>query len=87
MVHRDREREHDCEAEDDRRPDRPAPFRGERERERAGHHELAVGEVDEAQHAEHEPDPDRHQRVDRAEREPVRERLPVDVQDRQRHER
>ena len=68
-VHRDREREHDGEAEDDPRPDRPAPLRRERERERAGHHELAVREVDEPQHAEDEADPDRHQRVDRAERE------------------
>ena len=78
----DREREHDREAEDDPGPHRPAPLRGERERERARHHELAVGEVDEAQHAEDEPDPDRHQRVDRAERERVGERLPVDVEER-----
>ena len=62
-------------------PDRPAPLRGEREREGAGHDELAVREVDEAQHAEDEPDADRHQRVDRAERDAVGERLPVDVED------
>ena len=36
----------------------------ERERERAGHHELPVREVDEPEHAEDEADPDRHQRVD-----------------------
>ena len=41
---------------------------GECERVRTGHHELAVGEVDEAEHPEHEADPDRHQRIDRAER-------------------
>ena len=58
--------------------------RRQRERERAGHHELAVGEVDEPQHAEDEADADRHQRVDRAERDRVGERLPVDVQDSER---
>jgi len=56
-------------------------LRGERERECARHHELAVGEVDEPQHAEHEADPDRHQRVHRAERRCVGERLPVDVEE------
>ena len=44
---------------------------------------CAVGEVDEPQDAEDEPDPDRHQRVDRAERRRVGERLPVDVEDRE----
>ena len=37
--------------------------------------ELAVGEVDQAQHAEDEADPDRHQRVDRPEADRVGERL------------
>ena len=76
------------EAEED-----PEPSAGQshcdakRERVRAGHDQLAVGEVDEAQHAEDEADADRHQRVDRAERERVGERLPVDVEDGERHEK
>ena len=65
----ERERQHDGEADEDRRPVRQAPLRAEREREGAGHDQLPVGEVDEPQHAEDEPDPDRHQRVDAAERE------------------
>ena len=83
----EREHEHDGEAEDDRRPHRPAPLGGHGERERARHHELAVGEVDEAQHAEDEADADGHQRVDRAERNRVGERLPVDVEEREHHEK
>ena len=54
------------EAEEDPDAHRPVPVGGEGERERARHHELAVGEVDEPEHAEDEADPDRHQRVDRA---------------------
>ena len=56
--------------------DRPA--RGERERVRAGHDQLPVGEVDEPQDAEDEPDPDRHQRVDGAEADGVDQGLGVD---------
>ena len=56
--------------------DRPA--RRERERVGAGHDQLPVGEVDEPQDAEDEPDPDRHQRVDGAEPDRVDERLGVD---------
>ena len=54
------------------------PARREGERVRAGHHELAVGEVDEPQHAEDEADPDRHQRVDGAEAESVESGLEVE---------
>ena len=54
------------------------PARREGERVGAGHDQLAVREVDEAQHAEDEADPDRHQRVDRAEPDRVDDRLGVD---------
>ena len=87
QVHRDREREHDAEAEENPDPARQIPLRGEGERVGAGHDQLPVREVDEAQHAEDEADPDRHQRVDAAERERVGERLPVDVEDGERHAR
>ena len=76
-VHQDRQHEHDAEAEEDREPVRQAPLVAEGEREAAGHDQLPVGEVDEPEHAEDEPDPDRHQRVDAAERERVRERRPL----------
>ena len=66
-LHRKREREHDREAERDADADRPVAVRRECERERAGHDQLAVGEVHEAHHAEHEADADGHQREDRAE--------------------
>ena len=46
-----------------------------RERVGAGHDQLAVGEVDEPQDAEDEADPDRHQRVDRAQADRVDEHL------------
>ena len=49
-----------------------------RERVGAGHDQLAVGEVDQPQHAEDEADADRHQRVDRAER---RSRRPASAVD------
>ncbi len=51
--------------------------------------ELPVGEVDEPQDAEDEPDADRHQRVDRAEPDRVDERLGVERRDERRraHER
>ena len=64
-IHRQGQAEHDGEAERDPDPDRPVLLGRERERERARHDQLAVGEVDEAQHAEDETDPDRHQREDR----------------------
>ena len=89
-LHRERERDHDGEAEDDPRPQRPVPLRGERQRVGPGHDQLAVGEVDEPEHAEDEADPDGHQRVDRAEAGGVDEHLPVDPEDaaeRGRHER
>ena len=47
------------------------------QRVRAGHHQLAVGEVDEPQHAEDEADPDGHQRVDRAQPDRVGQGLEV----------
>src|SRR5919204_1538003 len=86
-VHQQRERDDDAEAEEDPTPERPAPLRGEREREGTRHDELAVCEVDEPQDSEHEPDANRHQRVDGAEPDRVDERLPVDVEDRERHAR
>src|SRR6266516_4790661 len=54
------------------------PARRVRERVGAGHDQLSVGEVDEAQDPEDEPDADRHQRVDRAQPERVAERLEID---------
>ena len=66
-LHREREREHDGEAERDPDADGPVALRGERERERAGHDQLAVGEVDEPHDAEDEADADGHQGEDRAE--------------------
>ena len=68
--------QHDAEAEEDRLPVRQPPLCAEGEREGAGHHQLPVGEVDEAEHAEDEADPHRHERVDAAERERVREHGP-----------
>jgi hypothetical protein len=52
--------------------------RREGERVRAGHDQLPVGEVDEAQDAEDEPDPDGHQRIDRSEADRVGQGLRVD---------
>ena len=78
-LHRERERDDDREAGEDAPGDGPA--RRERERVGAGHDQLAVGEVDEPQHAEDEADPDRHQRVDGAEADGVDERLGVDGRD------
>ena len=75
-VHRERERDDDREARGD--APRDGPSRGEGERVRARHHELAVGEVDEPQDAEDEADPDGHQRVDRAEPERIGERREVE---------
>ena len=75
-LHRQRERDHDREAGEDARRDRPVG--GERERVGAGHDQLAVGEVDEPEHPEDEPDPDRHQRVDGAEADGVDQGLGVD---------
>ena len=59
-------------------PDGPVAVGREREREGAGHDELAVREVDEAEHAEDEADPDRHQRVDRADADRVDLHLRLD---------
>ena len=70
--------EHDGEAEDDPRPHRPVPLGRERERERAGHDQLAVGEVDEPEDAEDEADADGHERVDGAEADRVDLHLQVD---------
>ena len=82
-----REHEHDRQAESDPRPDGPAPVGSERKRERAGHDQLPVGEVDESQDAEDQPDSDGHERVDRTEGDTVGERLPVDVEDADSHEK
>ena len=65
-VHREGQSDDDGEAERDPSPHRPVPLGCEGERERTGHDQLAVGEVDEAEHAEDEADPDGHQREDRA---------------------
>ena len=54
------------------------PGGGVRERVRAGHDQLAVGEVDEPQDAEDEADADGHQRVGRAEADGVDDHLGVD---------
>ena len=90
-VHRERQCDHDGEAEQHRRPQRPVPLRGERERVGTRHDQLPVGEVDKPQHAEDEPDPDGHERVDRAQADRIDENLPVDPEDRGRkrgrHER
>jgi hypothetical protein len=86
-VHQDREHEHRGEAERDPRPHRPAPLRGEGQRERTRHHELAVGEVDKPQHAEDEADADGHKCIDGAEGDRVGERLPVDVEECEGHEK
>ena len=67
------------EAERDPHADRPVVIRGERERERAGHDQLAVGEVDQPHHAEDEADADRHERVDRTEPDGVHLDLEIDV--------
>ena len=56
------------------------PVGRERERVRPGHDQLPVGEVDEPQDAEDESDPDRHQRVDRAEADRVDQGLGIDPQ-------
>ena len=77
-LHREREREHDREAERDPDADGPVALRCERERERAGHDQLPVGEVHEPHHAEHEPDADGHEREDRAEADGVDLHLQVE---------
>jgi hypothetical protein len=84
-FHEHREADHDREAEDDRQPrgQRLVPevvrrLRPEREHVRAGHDELAVGEVHEAEHTEDEPDTERHQGVHRTEADRVDDRLRVD---------
>ena len=82
-----REHEHDGEAERDSGPDGPAPVGRERKRERTRHDQLPVGEVDEPQDAEDEPDADSHEGVDRTERDAVSERLPIDVEDADDHEK
>src|SRR5207237_5556830 len=79
--HQQREDEHDAEAESDSAPNGPTALRRKRQCVRAGHDELAVGEVDEPQDAEDKADPHRHQRVDRAEPDRVGERLPIDAED------
>ena len=60
------------EAGDDAPEQRPRRRVGERVR--AGHDQLAVGEVDEPQHAEDEPDADGHERVRRAQADRVDDR-------------
>ena len=77
-LHREREQEHDGDAERDPDPDRPVAIRGVGERERPGHDQLPIREVDEAKDAEHEPDADGHQRVDRAQADRVDLNLEVD---------
>jgi hypothetical protein len=63
-FHQQRERDDDGEAGDD--ADDHGLVGREGERVRAGHDQLAVGEVDQPQDAEHEADADGHQRIDRA---------------------
>ena len=75
-VHDEREGDDDDEAGDDAPDD--APVRRERERVGAGHDELAVREVDEAEDAEDEPDPDRHQCIDGPETDSIGQGLRVD---------
>ena len=77
-LHREREREHDGEAERDPDPHGPVAVGRVGEGERAGHDQLPVGEVDEPHHAEDEPDPDRHEREDRAEADRVDLHLQVE---------
>ena len=77
-LHRQGEREHDGEAEGDPHADRPVAVGRERERERARHDQLPVGEVDEPHDAEDEPDADRHEREDRAEADRVDLHLQVE---------
>ncbi len=75
-IHREREGDDDAEASGD--AGRDGPPRGVRKRVGADHHELAVREVDEPEHAEDEPDPHGHQGVDCAESDGVREGLEVE---------
>jgi len=75
-VHHERERHDHDEAGDDAPDD--GPVRSEGERVGARHDQLPVGEVDEAEHPEHEADPDRHQCVDGAEADCVGKRLGID---------
>ena len=77
-LHRQGQEDHDGEAQRDSDAYRPAAVGGERERERAGHDQLPVGEVDEPEHAEDEADADGHQREDRAEPDRVDLHLQVD---------
>ncbi len=56
----------------------PPTLEGEREREPAGHDQLAVREVHEAQDAEDETDADGHEREDRAEADRVDLDLKID---------
>jgi hypothetical protein len=74
-IHRERRRDDDREADGHAPGHRPG--RRERQRVRADHDQLPVGEVHEAQDAEDEPDADRHQRVDGAQADGVHQRLGV----------
>src|SRR6266516_3973144 len=85
-IHRDGERHDDAEAQEDPDPDGPTALVREGERVGTGHHELAVGEVDEAEDAEDQADADRHQRIDAAEPECIGKCLPVGAEH-GRHER
>ena len=80
-------RDHDAEAERDPDHERQVPLGREGERVGAGHHELPVREVDEPEHAEDEPDADRHQRVHGPEADRVDDHLPADAEEPERHER
>src|SRR5262249_36804546 len=70
-LHQQRERDDDPETGKHRRPLGPVVLASDRKRVGARHDQLPVREVDEAQHAENEADPDGHQRVDGAERERI----------------
>ena len=59
------------------------PVRRVGERVRAGHDELAIGEVDEAQDAEDEPDADGHERVGRSQADRIDDHLGVDRRERE----
>src|SRR5262249_27645157 len=70
-LEQQRKPDHDSEAGEDGGPLGPAVLAADRERVGARHDQLPVGEVDEAQHAEDQADPNCHQRVDRPERKRV----------------
>jgi hypothetical protein len=67
-LHQQGERDHHSEAREDRRPLGPVVLASDRKRVCPRHDQLAVGEVDEAENAEDEADPDRHERVHGSER-------------------